>query len=56
MMALPLNHCITLGKSLSFLTFNLLICKLGVIGGNAFLTKLKRLLGRALEIMNLEGK
>lgn len=30
-MALPSNHCVTLGKSLSFLTLNLLICKLGVL-------------------------
>lgn len=50
MMALPLNHWVILGKSLSFLS--LLIYKLGV---NTFLTNLRRLLGRAHEIMDLEG-
>lgn len=31
MMALPLNHGVTLGKSLSFLTLYSLICKLGAL-------------------------
>lgn len=51
-MAVPLNYCATLGKSLSFLTLTVRICKLEVtFYFILFFTKQRGLLCRVHEIM-----